>query len=221
MQRRRFLALAGTGAVGSLAGCGGSGGSGGGGGQSLREHPAAAGLDALPRRGPLDGHVVLTFEDPSCPRCRAFHEDVVPAIQSNIVDPGEGAYVLRTYPVVYPWGEPATQALASTHARSDSAFWSLLDHYFSNQGQFDADNVLARTETFLDSRTDLDGAAVVADARDEAHGEAVQGNLDAASAADLGRTTPTVLLFRDGQYVTSANGSVSYDLIAETLGVDG
>lgn len=219
MQRRRFLALAGTGAVGTLAGC--SGESDGEDGRSLRQHPAASGLDALPRQGPLDGHAILTFEDPSCPRCRAFHEDVVPAIQSNIVDPGEGAYVLRTYPVVYQWGKPATQALASTHARSDAAFWSLLDQYFGNQGQFDADNVLDRTETFLNSDTDLDGTAVVADARNEAHDDAVRSNLDAADAADLGGTTPTVLLFRDGQYVTSANGSVSYDLIAETLGVDG
>lgn len=219
MHRRRFLAIAGTGAAGSLAGCGG--GSGDGDGRTLRDHPAAAGLDALPRRGPLDGHAVLTFEDPSCPRCRAFHEEVVPAIRSNIVEPGEGAYVLRTYPVVYPWGEPATQALASTYARSDAAFWSLLDHYFTNQREFDAETVLDRTESFLGSETDLDGAAVVADAAAEAHGEAVQRNLDAAEAADIGRTTPTVLLFRDGEYVTSANGSVSYDLIAETLGVDG
>ncbi|QAU13917.1 disulfide bond formation protein DsbA [Halorubrum sp. BOL3-1] len=221
MQRRRFLTLAGTGAVGSLAGCGGSGGSAGEGGQSLREHPAAAGLDALPRRGPLDGHAVLTFEDPSCSRCRAFHEDVVPEIRSNVVDPGEGAYILRTYPVVYPWGEPATQALASTYARSDPAFWSLLDHYFTNQGQFEADDVLDRTEAFLGAETDLDGGAVVADAESETHDEAVRGNLAAADDAGLGRTTPVVLLFRDGEYVTSANGSVSYDLIAETLGVDG
>ncbi|TKX73635.1 disulfide bond formation protein DsbA [Halorubrum sp. GN11_10-6_MGM] len=222
MNRRRVLALAGTAAVGSLAGCaGGSDGSGDESGQSLREHPAAAGLDGLPRRGPLDGHAILTFEDPSCTRCRAFHEEVVPQIRSNVVDPGEGAYVLRTYPVVYPWGEPATQALASTHARSDPAFWSLLDHFFATQEQFDADNVLDRTESFLDAETDLDGGAVVADAANEAHDEAVRNNLDAADAAGLGRTTPVVLLFRDGEYVTSANGSVSYDLIAETLGVDG
>jgi protein-disulfide isomerase len=178
-------------------------------------------LDSLPRRGPLDGHAVLTFEDPSCPRCRAFHEDVVPEIRSNIVDPGEGAYVFRAYPVVYPWGEPATQALASTHARSAPAFWSLLGHYFADQSGFDADNVLDRTEAFLDAETDLDAAAVVADAENEAHDEAVQATLDAAADAEIGQTTPTVLLFRDGEYVTSAKGSVSYDLIAETLGVDG
>jgi len=219
MHRRRFLALTGAGVAGSLAGCGGSSGSGDGGGQSLRDHPAAAGLESLPRQGPLDGHAILAFEDPSCLRCRAFHEDVVPDIRSNIVEPGAGAYIVRTYPVVYPWGEPATQALASTFARDGDAFWALLAHYFDRQDQFTTDNVLDRTEAFLDSETGLDAAAVVEDAEARAHDDAVQANVDAAEAAGLGQTTPVVLLFRDGQYVTSANGSVSYDLIAEALGI--
>jgi len=217
MNRRRVLTLAGAGIVGSLAGCGGSGGEEG---QPIEEHPAAAGLEALPRQGELGGHVVLAFEDPSCSRCAAFHEGTVPEIQSNIVEPGLGAYVLRTYPVVYPWGEPATQALESTYARDGDAFWSLLGHYFESQSQFTTDNVLDLTEAFLDESTELDAAAVVADARDEAHDDAVQANISAAEAAGLGQTTPVVLLFRDGEFVTKANGSVSYDLIAEALEVN-
>jgi len=106
MDRRRFVTLAGAGVVGSLAGCGGNGG--GESGQSIEDHPAAVGLDAQPRRGDLDGHVVLAFEDPSCTTCRNFHRNTLPDIQSNIVDPGLGAYVVRTYPIIYPWGEPAT-----------------------------------------------------------------------------------------------------------------
>ena len=218
MHRRRVLTLAGAGVVGSLAGCGGSGGSNGG--QSIDDHPAAAGLDGLPRRGDLGGHVVLAFEDPSCSRCAAFHENTVPQIQSNIVDQGAGAYVLRTYPVVYPWGEPATQALESTYARSDDGFWALLDHYFTEQPQFTTDNVLDRTEAFLNDSTDVDGTAVAEDAANEADVDAVQADLAAAEAAGLGRTTPVVLLFRDGEFATKANGSVSYDLISETLGVN-
>ena len=218
MNRRRVLTLAGAGIVGSLAGCGGSDASGDG--QSIDDHPAAAGLDSLPRQGELGGHVVLAFEDPSCSRCAAFHENTVPEIQSNIVDSGAGAYVLRTYPVVYPWGEPATQALESTFARDSDAFWSLLDHYFTTRDQFTSDNVLDRTETFLDESTDLDAAAIVTDAREKAHDDAVQANITAAEDAGLGQTTPVVLLFRDGEFVTKANGSVSYDLIAETLEVD-
>jgi protein-disulfide isomerase len=215
MNRRRYLTLVGAGVVGSLAGCGGSGGESG---QSIEDHPAAAGLDGLPRQGDLGGHVVLAFEDPSCSRCKAFHEETVPQIQSNIVDAGTGAYVLRTYPVVYPWGEPATQALESTYARDGGAFWSLLDHYFTQQSQFTTDNVLERTETFLAESTELDAGAVVADARQQAHDDAVQANVSAAEEAGIGQTTPVVLLFRDGEYVSKANGSVSYDTIASALG---
>ena len=214
MNRRRVLTLAGAGIVGSLAGCGGDTG-----GQSIDDHPAAANLDAQPRRGDLDGHVVLAFEDPSCTQCRRFHENTVPDIESNIVDAGEGAYVVRTYPIIYPWGKPATQALESTVARSEGAFWSLLDHYFATQSQFDEGNVLDRTEQFLTESTDLDGSVVVEDARNEVHDDAVQADIAAAEAAELPKQTPIVLLFRDGQFATRANGSVSYDLIANALGL--
>jgi protein-disulfide isomerase len=173
----------------------------------------------LPRQGDLGGHAVLAFEDPSCSRCAAFHKGTVPQIKSSIVDPGLGAYVVRTYPVVYRWGKPATQALEATLPRSEDAFWSLLGQYFETQGQFNTGNVLDRTEAFLNESTDVDGSAVVEDAQNEAYNDAVQANIQAAENAGLGRTTPVVLLFRDGQFVTKANGSVSYDLIAETLGV--
>lgn len=241
MHRRRFLALAGGGVTGTVAGClgGADGGSDGGmdegttaasggdataastttaGGQSIETHPAAADLAAQPRLGDLGGHVVLAFSDPSCPRCRAFERGTVPKIRSELVEPGHAAYVVRTYPVVYPWGEPATQALEATYARDEDAFWSLFEYYFANQSSFDVDNVLERTADFLDSETALDGAAVAEDARTEAYGDRVQADLDAGSAGDVGRTTPTVLLFRDGRYVTKAAGSVSYQVVATALG---
>ncbi|WP_336336909.1 DsbA family protein [Haloarcula brevis] len=214
MNRRRFLTLSGVGVVGAVAGCSGDAGTG----ESIDDHPAAAGLDAQPRRGELGGHVVLAFEDPSCPTCRRFHENTVPAIRENIVGTGKGAYVVRTYPVIYPWGEPATQALESTFARDSGAFWALFGHYFAEQSSFDPDNVLARTATFLTEETDLDGEAVASDARERVHDDAVQADVQAAENAGLGETTPIILLFDDGEFVTKVNGSVSYDLIAEALG---
>lgn len=76
-----------------------------------------------------------------------------------------------------------------------------------------------RTVSFLDSETDLDGAAVVEEAESGAYDDAVQADITAAEDAGLGQTTPVILLFKDGAFVTKANGSVSYDLIAEALGV--
>lgn len=214
MKRRRFLGLAGASAVTGLAGCGGSETTG----ESIEDHPAAGKLGRQPRQGDLDGHVVLAFEDPSCERCAAFHENTVPKMRSNLVEPGLGAYVVRTYPVIFPWGEPATYALEATFARDEAAFWSLLEHYFATRSQFDRANVLDLTAAYLDSETDLDGAAVAADAENRTYDEQVQADIQAAEDASLGQTTPIVLLFRDGNFVTKVNGSISYEVVAEALG---
>jgi protein-disulfide isomerase len=187
---------------------------------TLDTHPAAQGLDAQPTLGPADATAtIVAFEDPSCPRCRAFEQNTVPKIRSELVDTGQARFVARTYPVIYEWGRPAVDALEATFARSDEAFWQLFEHYFAEQGSFSTDNVLARTETWLADNTDLDAAAVVADAEAGAYDDAVQADLDAGEAASVGRTTPTVFLFRDGSYVTRAGGSVSFELVSSALGL--
>jgi protein-disulfide isomerase len=221
VNRRTFLRSAGATTAVATAGClgGGSGGGSTPSGTPFADHEAAVGAEDQPRKGELGDNVVLAFEDPSCPRCRTFEQRTVPDIEENLVATGRGAYVVRTYPVVYPWGEQAVQALEATYARDADAFWSLFSHYFDEQSAFDADNVLDRTADFLASDTDLDAEAVVADAESAAYDDAVQADLDAGMNADVGRTTPTVLLFRDGRYVTRASGSVSYDVIGSALGV--
>jgi len=238
--RRRFVAATAV-AVAGIAGCTGRTGSAGaetegtsggatesgdtdgqttGPGETLDTHPAAQGLDAQPTLGPREATAtIVAFEDPSCPRCRAFEQNTVPRIRDELVATGEARFVARTYPVIYPWGEPAVQALEATFARSPEAFWGLFEHYFADQDAFSTDNVLPRTEEWLAANTDLDGAAVVADAEAGAYDDAVQVDLDAGEAAGVGRTTPTVFLFRDGEYVTRAGGSVSFDLITSALGL--
>lgn len=242
MDRRTFLATAGTSATVAVAGCGGSdgGGSGpdggaggatgtpadgtgagdgsGGGGVPIEEHPAAAGLPDQPRLGPTGGHVVVAFEDPSCPTCARFHRRTMPAIRSNLVEPGEGAFVLRNYPIVRPWGEPATMALEATLDRDAAAHWALQSFFYEEQSRLDGDGVLGATATFLDEQTDVDGQAVASAVRAGEYRDAVDADLAAASEADLARRTPRVLLFRDGEYVTTA-GNVGWDVIAGALGM--
>jgi protein-disulfide isomerase len=224
--RRRVLAVGagvlGTGCLGGTrSGEGAGGDDAGDGAPTLAEHPAGGDLSAQPRRGPAPGTATATivaFEDPSCPRCAAFERSTVPKLRENLVDPGRATFVLRTVPIVYPWGGPAIQALEATYARDEAATWTLLAHYFDDQDAFDNENVLDRTRSFLDAETDLDGAAVVADAEAKAYDDAVQLDLAAGEAADVSGT-PTVFLFRDGRYRTRASGSVSYDLIERALGL--
>jgi len=205
----------------SLLGAGCLGGTGGGDTDtpSLTDHPVGGNLGEQPTLGPDPAEATATivaFEDPSCPRCAAFESSTVPEIRSELVEPGTAAFVSRTIPVVYPWGEPAIQALEATYARDADAFWALLDHYFDEQDAFDAANVLDRTESFLHDETDVDATAVVADAESEAYDDAVQIDRSAGEAADVS-ATPTVFLFRDGQYRTRATGSVSFDLVTRAL----
>jgi len=214
------------------AGClgGGGGGSDDGDGNGdgdgdatppLADHPVGQHLDAQPRLGPDPTGATATivaFEDPSCPRCAAFESTTVPKIRSELVDTGQASFVVRTVPLVYPWGEPAIHALEATYARDADAFWALFAHYFDEQDAFDADNVLDRTASFLSAETDVDAAGVVADAESEAYADAVDTDLAAAEAADVSGT-PTVFLFRDGQYRTRATGSVSFDLVTRALGL--
>ncbi|SFK82132.1 Protein-disulfide isomerase [Halogranum rubrum] len=233
--RRDVLAL-GAASLAGLAGClgGERDGSGESGGstattgesskntditQSLSTHAAATDLESQPIRGPdpLDATAtIIAFEDPSCTRCRAFEQNVVPKLESDI-ESGTLSFVSRTYPVVYQWGKPAVQALEATFNRDEAAYWGLFSHYFEEQDAFSTENVLDRTRTWLARNTDLDAEAIVADAKAKAFDDAVQADLAAGDEAGANGVTPSLFLFRDGQYRTTARGSVSYDVIANTL----
>jgi protein-disulfide isomerase len=215
---RRDVLAAGAGALAAFAGC--LDGDGDGGGETLENHPAAANLGDQPTLGadPGEGEAtVIAFEDPSCTRCRAFERNTLPEIKSELTDPGKGTFVFRGYPVVYPWGEPATEALEAVFDRDADAFRALKDHYYATQAEFDTENVLERTESFLADETSLDAPGVIADVEEGAHADAVQADLDAGGNAEIGRTTPVVLLFKSDSYRTKAQGSVSFDLIANAL----
>lgn len=188
--------------------------------QELHDHPAGNGVGTQPVLGDLSdtSATIIAFEDPSCPRCRAFEEQVVPQIRSNLVEPGKAAFVFRGYPVVYDWGEPACHALEAAFAQSRDGHFTLAEHYFAQQDSFTAENVVERTRQFVESETSLE-AEPIANAAESTETEAVQTDLDAGMAAGAGRTTPSVYLFKDGEYLTKASGSVSYDLITAALEV--
>ena len=222
----RRSVLAGAGALGTaaLAGClGGAGGAENDAAATpLEAHPAAAGLADQPLKGPAPADaeaVIVAFEDPSCTRCRAFEEATVPRIEAELVDPGRATLAFRGYPVIYPWGEPATHALEATFAQDAGAFWALKDHYYAEQPSFDTSNTLELTREFLAAETDVDADAVVAAVEAGETDAAVQADLDAGQNAGAGRTTPHVFLFRDGRYVSKAAGSVSFSVVRNALGL--
>jgi len=228
--RRRFVGTAG-GLFAGLAGCLGDDGGGGSGsdgatttsglvGESADvtfDHESATGINDQPTLGDRDWQgVIVAFEDPSCPTCRRFDRNTFPQIRSDLVATGDVAYVFRGYPVVYPWGEPASHALEATFARDPAAMWALKRHYFDQQDQFSTDNVLDRTRAFLNGRTDVDGDAVVADVESDASADAVQTDLDAGQAAGASGT-PTFYLFRNGEYQTTVSGAQDFTIFENVL----
>jgi protein-disulfide isomerase len=219
-------ALVGGGAVGLgglLAGgfATGAFGGGDGGDPTLSSHPAAASLVAEPTLGAAPGEgdgTIIAFEDPSCPSCARFERDTFPWIEAELLEPGDATFVFRGIPVVYAWAEPATLALEATFDREPAAFWQLKTFYYAQQRRFGPDNVLDATAQFLSEETSVEGAAMVGDVEEERPRPAVEADLDAAQAADVGGT-PTFYLFRDGEFVTDVAGPQSYEVFANALGV--
>lgn len=185
----------------------------------MDEHPAANGLASQPVEGtdPAEADVVIVaFSDPSCPFCKRFAEDTLPTIRSNLLEQGSTAFVYRSLGMVKAWGTPAAKALEATHERSETAHWTLKAHYYDEQDAFSTENVLAKTKTFLDAETDVDGGDVVAAVEAGAADDAF--HLDETSASAAGVTgTPTFFLFRDGRSLTKIVGAVGYDVFATAL----
>lgn len=186
----------------------------------ITNHPISQDIDAWPHRGPDPFEAPATLvvlDDPSCSRCAAFHQNTISELTANYVEAGELSIANRPYPVVYQWGEPASHALEATIDRNEAAFWGLLEHYFEDQSSFNTNNVLAETETWLGNNTDLDAAAVVDDAREEAFADRIEATLSAAEAVGAGGVTPATFAFVDGELQTSLNGSQSTETIETVL----
>ncbi len=189
---------------------------------ALADHPAVQDVGGQPYFGPPPGEgagTVVAFEDTSCSRCAAFEEGTVERIRTELAASGDATFVFRGYPVLYPsTSEPACTVLEATLDRSPRAHFAMVREYFGNQSEYDADNVYDRSERRLNELTDLDGAAVVADARDGAYDAAVDTDVAAGEAADAS-VTPAVYLFRDGEFRTMASGSLSFEAVRTALGL--
>ncbi len=191
-------------------------------GGALGSHSAVQDLAGQPYFGPPPGEgagTVVAFEDTSCSRCASFEQGTVEKIRTELAASGDATFVFRGYPILYPsTSEPACKVLEATLARSPRAHFAMTREYFVNQNEYSADNVYDRSETRLNELTDLDGAAVVADARDGAFDDAVATDVAAGEAADAS-VTPAVYVFRDGEFRTKASGSLSFEAVETALGL--
>jgi len=189
---------------------------------ALPDHPSVRDLSGQPYFGPPPGEgagTVVAFEDTSCSRCAAFEEGTVERIRTELAASGDATFVFRGFPILYPsTSRPACAVLEATLDRSPRAHFAMVREYFTNQNEYSADDVYDRSETRLNELTDLDGAAVVADAKEGAFDAAVETDVAAGEAAGAS-STPAIYLFRDGEFRTMASGSLSFEAVKTTLGL--
>lgn len=185
------------------------------------DHPAATAIGEQPWLGPPPGTAegtIVAFEDPSCPTCRRFERQTFPKLKRELTDAGRATFVFRTFPVVYPWGRPASRILEAAFDRSPGAFWALKAHYYDAQREFTTENVAERSRTFLAENTGVDAAAVLAAVETGESEAAVQADLDAGERAGA-RGTPTFFLFAGTEFRTEIVGPQSYSVFANALGL--
>jgi len=131
LSRRRFLAVAGTGAGIALAGCLGGEASGDLDSFDPAERPALGEADAPVR--------VAVFEDFSCPGCQQFKAQFTPQIVSAYVETGEAVYFHADFPL--PVDETWSYAVASAaravfEEAGNDAFWGFASAIYEHQGSY-------------------------------------------------------------------------------------
>jgi protein-disulfide isomerase len=179
--RREFLALGGAAATAALAGCSGGG---------SNAEPIVDG--DRPARGDESAPVTVTaFEDFSCPHCRRFHAQVVPAIVDQYVEPGDVRYLHADFPI--PVNERWSYAVAGAaravfETAGSEGFWPFAAEIFPHQGSYSLDVV----ESVAAETADAGEAARTA-AADGTYREEVEA--DRERGQELGvNGTPTVFV---------------------------
>lgn len=202
MRRRSVLASIATVGAAGVAGCLSGGPSGGG---DLADHPASRNLAGYPRVGedPTEAEkLIVSFEDPSCPNCRSFHQSLLGELRQDVIEPDSAAYVWRPYRYTNrPWATDAIHAILAATERSTSEGWALLSFYYDTQFSIDVGSFEDETRQFLANETSLDAGAVLDAAAQRAHEDLLE--TAEADGDDAGVTsTPTFHLFRDGGHLT-------------------
>jgi protein-disulfide isomerase len=167
-----------------------------------------------PTLGSDDAPVTVEiFEDYGCPHCATFNERVKPSLISNYISTGKAKLEFHDYPVpVTEWSWPSAMAARSVQDRADDeAFWDFSQVLFDNQSRL---GYALFRETA--NELSLDGAGVVADARNNMYRPVVQNDYDYGQSKGVSGT-PTV--FVAGQLVRPSGNTYEsyYRAIAQAI----
>jgi protein-disulfide isomerase len=138
---------------------------------------AAPELDgaSVPVLGDPDAPVTLAvYEDFACPACRRYHQQALPTIATEYVEPDRIRYEHRTFPVVdeqHSW-EAANAAREVFEAYGNEAFWAYASRLFARQDEIPANTPDLYGE--IATQMGLDGDAVQTAATERLHDDDIE-----------------------------------------------
>lgn len=200
MDRRKFLALTGTGVAAGLAGC----------------LPDVEQVEELPRPvlGDEESDVVLrVFEDLGCPACQTYNQTVQPPLLEEYVETGDIRYEYYDYvlPANPSWSNYLNNAVRGVQDRQgNQAFWDFKDAMYDNQDQIDID--IVRDEAEAVGVEDPDELANDADAG--VYDPVIESDMDFGESEYSVSATPTLVL--NGQVLSGAAGN-DFDVLSGAI----
>lgn len=166
-------------------------------------------------RGNPDAPVsIVEFSDFQCPYCARAFATVEEVLKKH---PEDVKFTYLHYPLdFHPWAKPSAIAAACAAEQDKDVFWKLHDAYFSNQGEFNQENVLTKTkEIIADTGLDMEKWSTCAeDSSSEAYkAAAARVDADMAFGKKLG-VTGTPGFFINGRFL---NGAQPLDVFESTI----
>ena len=181
-----------------------------------RSATLAQAVSGLPVRGNPEAPVtIIEFSDFQCPYCARGYRTVEQVLEKY---PEDVKFIYAHFPLPnHPWAKPSAIASVCVAQQDPAIFWQLHDHYFENQSQFNPNNVIDKSRTFLaDTGIDLDTWATCAsDPSSEAYqgAEAVVDGL--ASLGSENGVSGTPGFFINGYFFSGAQPLETFDQVIE------
>ncbi|MFT4604026.1 MAG: protein-disulfide isomerase [Rhodothermales bacterium] len=169
-----------------------------------------------PSLGPDDAAVtIIEFSDFQCPFCAR----VLPTVKQLLANyPDDVRLVFMDLPLnMHPWAEPAAIAGGCAAKQSETAFWSLHDHYFDNQADITAENVIDQSRRAVaDSGINMEEWETCAvDTASEEHSEVkARMQFSMRTAQSLG-ANGTPAFFINGRFISGNLPLADFDAVVQ------
>ena len=145
-------------------------------------------VDGEPKMGsPSAPLTIVEFSDFECPYCKQFHEQVLPKLKQDYVEPGLVQFIHKDLPL--PFHQQARAAAAATRcASAQNSYWQLYGAIFDQQSCLACKGVVK-----IAQEQKLDDTALQACMQKETTQALINANISEAALHNI-RATPTFVI---------------------------